>query len=111
MSTAPVSKIDSDSVDTAFSAFDLFAVPPTNTSVRRGEYEIINPTGGLSREGEIQFDIFSNNGVYTDLENSYLELDVRVVKKDGTNLPANAGDVKVYPGDSLAHSLFNKVTV
>ena len=87
MSTAPVSKIDAESVDTASPAFDLLAVPPTSTSVRRGEDEIINPTGGLSQEGEIQFDVFSNNGIYTDLKNSYLELDVKVVKKDGRRLP------------------------
>ena len=48
--------------------------------------------------------------MYTDLANSFLELEVKVVKLDGTDLPG-ANDVAVWVGDNFAHSLFEKVTL
>ena len=46
---------------------------------------------------------------YTDLANSFLELEVKVVKLDGTDLPG-VDNVAVWVGDNFAHSLFEKVT-
>lgn len=48
--------------------------------------------------------------MYIDLANSYIEFTVKVVKRDKTDLPAAAGDVSVWCGDSFLHSYFARGT-
>ena len=82
---ATVSKVES-SEDSTYGGFDLFATPPTHTSVLKGEDESHLPVSGGSEERDIEFRVLGGK-VYTDLANSFLELEVKVVKLDGTDLP------------------------
>ena len=105
---ATVSKVES-SEDSTYGGFDLFATPPTHTSVLKGEDESHLPVSGGSEERDIEFRVLGGK-VYTDLANSFLELEVKVVKLDGTDLPG-VDNVEVWVGDNFAHSLFEKVTL
>ena len=102
-------KIHVESQSTVQEQFNLFSVPPSRTSIIRGEWEEALPVGDIKREGDIEFNISSNNS-YLDLASTYLEMTVQVVKTDGSDLDAG-GDCKVWPGDNFAHSLFDKCTV
>ena len=106
--TGSVSKVDS-SDDVAHGGFDNFATPSTHTSVLRGEDESHLPISGGSEERDIEFRV-QGGKVYTDLANSLLELEVKVVKQDGSDL-VGPDNVPVWPGDNFAHSLFDKVTL
>ena len=110
MSRASSYKINKDSGDSVFSGFDLFEVPPTNTSILQGEDEEYQPLSGGSEEGEVEWSVPGLDAVYVDLANSYIEFTVKVVKQDKTDLPANAGDVNVWCGDNFLHSLFSRGT-
>ena len=104
-------KLSGSSADSISSAFNHFSVPPTQTSVSRGKYEEVQPSAGGSKFGTVEFVINPGDGIYTDLANSFLQLNVRVVNATGDPLSATLGDVNVWAGDNFAHSLFEKVTV
>jgi hypothetical protein len=111
MSLAAASKLSAHSADTAYTALDVLLTPPTNTSIAHAEDTLILPTAGGSLEDAFDFIVPGNTAVYTDLKNSTLEVDVKVVQRDGTALDATAANLTVWPGDNYAHSLFEKVTI
>lgn len=104
-----LSKVSEDSPDTVDSSFDLFATPPTHTSVLRGEWVPLAPVTD-SPDGTIEFNIPPADELYTDLSRSYLHTTVKVSKADGSVLPAEE-QLKVVPGDNFMHSLFSSATV
>jgi hypothetical protein len=98
------------SVDSTHEGFDLFATPPTLTAVMAGEDEEHLPISGESLQSELEFRVLAGDKAYTDLSESRLELEVKIVKADGTNLSDTATDHTVWLGDNFAHSLFDRVT-
>lgn len=90
------------------STHDVFAHPPTHTSVLEGGWTEIIPTI-LSENGDIQIDVPSSSNFCYSLAESYLKVQVKVVKEDGTDLPNLATDVKVCPNDCFVPSLFKRV--
>ena len=72
------------------------------------EYEqSVLPVAALAGES-IAFEIPGEPNVYRDLSNSYLEIECKITKSNGTNLDANSA---VAPVNLLLHSLFSHVEV
>ena len=94
------------------SAMDIFATPPTNTSVLTGAWREINTTYPLSETGGLEFNIPTSLLHYLDLMRTFVAVEVAVQKSDGTALHATTmANINVWPGDSFAHSLFKSIEV
>ena len=90
------------------SELDLFAVPPTQTSIEDGRWGT-TPTFDVSRlEGPIEFVIPGTEDAYLDLANTYLLIRAKVVRGVGTDL---AADTPVPPVNNWLHPLFSQVDV
>lgn len=110
MATALMEKIDLLSDETTDTSLDLFSVPTTRASVERGEYQEVHSSHGAPLQDKVEFEVGGTNA-YTDLRNSYVELEVKVVKANGGALPTTLGNLHVVPGDNFFHSLFERVTL
>ena len=87
---------------------DLFAVPPTQTSIEDGRWVEHQPLTYLDSGGPIEFVIPGTGDAYLDLANTYLLIRAKVVRGVGTDL---AADTPVAPVNNWLHSLFSQVDV
>ena len=87
---------------------DLFSTPPTQTSVMKRTTIEFHPIANVGDDGPIEFYIPPSDEDYLDLSFHTLELRCKIVKADGTDIPADApvGFVN-YP----LHALFSQVDV
>ena len=90
------------------SELDLFAVPPTQTSIEDGRWVVHQPLTSLDSGGPIEFVIPGTGDAYLDLVNTYLLIRAKVVRGVGTDL---AADTPVAPVNNWLHSLFSQVDV
>ena len=90
------------------SELDLFAVPPTQTSIDDGRWVEHQHLTSLDSGGPIEFMLPGTGDAYLDLANTYLLIRAKVVRGDGTDL---AADTQVAPVNNLLHSLFSQVDV
>ena len=90
------------------SELDLFAVPPTQTSIEDGRWVEHQPLTSLDSGGPIEFVIPGTGDAYLDLANTYLLIRAKVVRGVGTDL---AADTPVAPVNNWLHSLFSQVDV
>lgn len=65
------------------SALNIFAVPPTNVSVRRSFFREILPLSTISQEGPYLFRLFSN--LWADLSRVYLNLEISLQRYNSTD--------------------------
>ena len=86
---------------------DLFSNLPTQASVEDGFHTEIQPNTSLD-DGPIKFTVSGDSNYYLDLASSYLYLEVKITKADGTAVDA---DTEVGPVNLLAHSLFKQIDV
>lgn len=84
---------------------DLFSVPPTNISMETARMIECVPHGSVGDNSFIEFD-FKSDEEYVDLGRTFLYVKAKVVKKDKTNL---AADAQVGPINLWLHSLFAQV--
>lgn len=96
------------SCPSADSGLDLFAVPPTQTSIEEGSFVEYHPLSTLSQNAPIEFHVSGGTGDYLDLSNTLLHVKAKVTKIDGTDLDA---DTNVAPVNNWLHSLFSQVDV
>ena len=68
------------------SELDLFAVPPTQTSIDDGRWVEHQPLTSLDSGGPIEFMLPGTGDAYLDLANTYLLIRAKVVRGDGTDL-------------------------
>ena len=94
--------------ETMLSEFNYFEPQSVQTSVEEEYDEGIAPTADVSRDQPIDFVVKGANGLYRDLNNSYLLVKCKVTKVDKTNLDDNA---VVAPVNNLLHSLFQSIDV
>ena len=87
---------------------DLFAMPPTQTSIEDGRWVEHQPLTSLDSGGPIEFVIPGTGDAYLDLANTYLLIRAKVVRGVGTDLAAGA---PVAPMNNWLHSLFSQVDV
>ena len=90
------------------SELDLFAMPPTQTSIEDGRWVEHQPLTYLDSGVPIEFVIPGTGDAYLDLANTYLLIRAKVVRGVGTDL---AADTPLAPVNNWLHSLFSQVDV
>ena len=104
-----MSLVHNNSCECAKSELDLFAVPPTQTSVEDGHWHHFGPISTITDSGPYEFSISGSGEDYIDLGNTNLYVVAQIVKKaDGSDLDA---DDNVGPVNLWLHSLFSDVTL
>ncbi|XP_065211251.1 uncharacterized protein F54H12.2-like [Planococcus citri] len=97
-----------DSCECTKSELDLFALPPTQVAIERGEWVEYKPISALSETSQIEFTVPGIGEEYMDLSHTMLYLKVKVTKSDGTAL---GNDDVVAPVNNWMHSLFSQVDI
>lgn len=87
---------------------DLFTNLPTQASVDDGFFTEYQPIGSLTDDNPVKFHVSGDSNSYIDLASSYIYLEVKITKADGTNIDANT---EVGPINLLAHTLFKQVDI
>ena len=90
------------------SELDLFAVPPTQTSIEDDRWVEHQPLTYVDSGGPIEFVIPGTGYAYLDVANTYLLIRAKVVREVGTDL---AADTPVAPVNNWLHSLSSQVVV
>ena len=90
------------------SELDLFAVPPTQTSVEHGCTMDYHSVSTLTDNGPIEFNTPGSGEDYIDLTNTFLQLGVKITAADGANI---ADAAAIGPVNLLMHNLFSQVNV
>ena len=103
-------KLDNASPDSVSRKFDIFSVPFTHTHTTGGVWQRLSATR-MSPDGPLEFNIPTSGGLYTDLSDSYVEVQCKVKLANGNPLDAAAANINVVPGDNFFHSLFSSVSV
>ena len=85
---------------------DVLAVPPTMTAMQDGQWTEHYPIAALNNTAPIEFIIPAQTEKWTDLNQSYLYLKLKVLLADGTDL---AADSHVSVVNNLFHSLFSNI--
>lgn len=100
--------LHSNSCECVKSELDLFTLPPTQTSIEHGDWVQYKPLASLTDDSPIEFVVPGHGDEYIDLSHTILNMQVKIVKSDGTKLE---DDVKVGPVNNWLHSLFSQVDV
>jgi len=87
---------------------DLFAVPPTQTSMESGNWIEYHPLTSVADGSPIEFEISGTDEDYIDFGNSLLYVKAKITRADGTNL---ADDANTGPVNLFLHSLFSQVDI
>ena len=90
------------------SELDLFAVPPTQTSMEQGSWVEYHPITTLTDGSPVEFDISGTGDDYIDFANTMLFVKVKVERLNGNNI---AADAVVGPVNLFLHSLFSQVDI
>lgn len=90
------------------SQLDLFAVPPTQTSMVGGTWNEYHPISNLLDGSPIEFHVAGSSEEYLDLSQTKLHIKAKITNADGSNL---ANDAPVAPANLFLHSLFNQCEV
>ena len=86
----------------------LFDDLPTQAAVENGYTTEYLPRSNLSDDGPIKFEVSGVGSDYIDLLNSYLLLELKITKADGSNL---ANDDVVGPINLIGQTLFKQIDV
>ena len=103
------SKIHSKSYDCVKSELDIYALPSTQTSREKTIRVEIPPTGAITQDGPIEFNLAGSGDLYFEPSSLGLRLLVKLVKGDSTDLTGNSADVA--PVNYLLHSMFSQIEV
>lgn len=95
--------INSHRSPTAKTELDIFAVPPTQSSVESGSIQCYRPVSALTDTSPIEFIIPASNEEYLDLSHTTLHLLVRI--------NTSAENQNVGPVNNFLHSMFSQVDV
>lgn len=90
------------------SELDIFAIPPTQTSIESGSYTEYHPISSINDGIPIEFSISGTGLEYIDVQNTQLYVRAEIVNNDGT---AIGNDAQVAPVNLFLHSLFSEVDV
>lgn len=90
------------------SELDLFTLPPTQTSIEKGQYVEYHPISNIADGGPIEFFVPGSSEEYIDPSHTQLYVKAKVIKGDGTDL--EDADV-VGPCNLLLQTLFSQVDV
>jgi len=90
------------------SELDLFAVPPTQTSIQQAGWVEYQPLTSILGNAPIEFDVIGSGEDYMDLANVLLYVRAKIVKNNNEDLAAAATSA---PVNLLLHSMFSQVDV
>ena len=82
--------VHSKSKECTKSELDLFSVPPTQVSLKKGHWIDHQPVSSVSDGGRITF-LSPGTEDYVDLSKTILVVRAKVTTANGTNLNANGG--------------------
>ena len=100
--------INKFSCECSKSETDLFSVPPTQTSILKGQWIQYNPLTNIVDSDSIEFNVTGSSAHYLDLAHSMINVKAKIVNEDGTDL---ADDAQVGPVNLFLHSLFSEVDI
>ena len=89
----------------------LFYRPPSQRTVEGCEYREYKPSTPLDGDSPVEINIANNGTSYVALDKSKLKVTVRIVRGDGSPLPADKKDVGANVGavNCLLHALWSQV--
>ena len=90
------------------SELDIFAVPPTQTSVEYGSWVEYHPIAAITQGAPIEFNVTGSGQDYLDLANTQLHVKAQIQTAAGEDLGA---DAPVGPVNLFLHSLFSEIDV
>ena len=96
------------SEECAKSELDLFTVPPVQTSVEDGVFDIIESSKTVNDNAVVTFEIPNSNDSYIDLSATEMHFDVQIVDALGNGY---APGKKIAPVNNFIHSLFRQVQI
>lgn len=94
--------INSHKSPTVKTELDIFAVPPTQSSVESGAIQCYRPVSALTNNAPIEFIIPPSNEEYLDLSHTTLHIMVRLNGAQAQNMA---------PVNNFLHSMFSQVDV
>ena len=100
--------VSDQSCECAKSELDIFAVPPTQTSVLHAEYVEYQPLTSIFGNAPIEFNIIGTGENYVDLANALLYVRAKIIRNNNTDLQ---GDSTVGPMNLMPHSMFSQVDI
>ncbi|KAG8239542.1 hypothetical protein J437_LFUL019261 [Ladona fulva] len=100
--------LHSHSCECTKSELDLFAIPPTQTSIRNSQWVHYKPLSSINDDSPLGFVVSGAGDEYIDLGHTLIHVVAKVVKTDGTD---TAEEQKVGPVNNFLHSLFSQVDV
>lgn len=100
--------LHSSSCECTKSELDLFSIPPTQTSIEKGDWVQYKPLAALTDDSPIEFVIPGIGDEYIDLSHTMLNIQAKILQSSG--LPLNDTD-NVGPVNNWLHSLFTQVDV
>lgn len=95
---------------TTKSELDLFATPPTQTSVESGKLVFFRPISTIANDAPIEFYIPGSGDEYIDLSRTMLYLKVRITPKNEIK-DKTEKTYSVAPMNNWLHSLFSQVDI
>ncbi|EFA12622.1 Uncharacterized protein F54H12.2-like Protein [Tribolium castaneum] len=95
------------SCECAKSELDLFALPPTQTSIESGHWVHYKTVSSISENSPLEF-VIPGGEDYIDLSQTLLSLCIKICKDDGSNY---AADNNIAPINNILHSMFSQVDV
>ncbi len=87
----------------------LFSKPCNDIAYQKMQYVDYKPVTLLSGEGPVTFTIPGTGSQYINLKKSYLQLKLKIVNGDGSDITEE--NTKVAPINFVLHSIFNQVDV
>jgi len=111
-----MSFLHSHSLEATKSELDLFTVPPTQTSIEKGQVIPYKPFSSISNSGPIEFVVPGHGEDYIDLAHTMLFVKAQILDGQGNPLHNNENDpaaaaAAVGPVNNWLHSLFTQVEV
>lgn len=90
------------------SELELFSNHPTQASIEEGMHVEHIPTSSVQDDSPIKFFVSGDSNYYMDLKSSYLHLEVKITKADGSNID---DDAEVAPINLIGQTLFQQIYV
>jgi hypothetical protein len=87
---------------------DLFSQLPTQASIEEGFHTEHQPTNTLLENNPIKFTISGDSNYYIDLASSYLYLEMKITKSDGSEM---ADDDNCGPINLIGQTIFQQIEI
>ena len=100
-----------DNTECTKSELDLFSIPPTQTSIEEGKWDIVYPDSGYVKNKTISFNIAGTDSHYLDLSETQLFMEVKIIDPKQDNDKGYSSKEVVAPVNNILHSMFSQIKV